>query len=288
MNEEEILKGLESEPPTEAEALLQRRFLALFRVMRKLRGPDGCPWDRAQDLKSLRRFLLEETHELLEAIDKEDSALHQEELGDVLLQVVFQSAIQEDARKFDLSDVLAGITQKMVHRHPHVFGDASPEEAQAAWGRKKEHDDVRPVASRVPAGLPALLWSQRMSEKAAKLGFDWTNWKGPAGKVTEELEEVREAIQQKSQATPDAMSGAQSEVASELGDLLFAAVNLARHLEVSSEDALRDAGRRFSERFEWVQVCARDRGERLADLSAEELDALWEEAKRKTQALGPK
>lgn len=266
-------------------------FSRLVAVMAHLRAPDGCPWDRAQTLATLRTYLLEESHELLDAIDGLGDAGRalpadlplpdadpvlvaqlREELGDVLLQVVFESRIAQEAGWFDAIDVARGIADKMVRRHPHVFGDADAETAADVsrnWEQLKRREGKGALAG-VPRNLPALLRGQRMGDKAARIGFDWPEASAVLLKVDEELAELREAM----------ASGDRAAMADELGDLLFALTSLARHLEVDAEQSLRGTLDKFTRRFGYVeqQIEARHGREHRASLDA--LEALWQEAKR--------
>lgn len=257
-------------------------FARLAGVMRKLREEGGCPWDRAQDHGSLRPYLLEEAYEVLEALDdflREGDARAQalcEELGDLLFQVVFHARLAEERGLFDLAKVCDAIAQKLTRRHPHVFGDVKvkdAEEVQKNWEqrkleeRKARGEEAPGALSSVPRGLPALLRAQRITEKAGKHGFDWPDASGPKAKILEELKEIEAAATQKERAR-------------EVGDLLFAVVNYARHLGVSAEDALRESTERFSQRFSYIEEELRKRQKTLAQSSLEEMDALWEEAKK--------
>jgi MazG family protein len=246
--------------------------------MARLRAPQGCPWDRQQTLQSLRAYLLEETYEVLQAMSAGRPDEHCEELGDLLFQIVFQSQIASEAGAFDFSDVVDRIATKIEHRHPHVFGQGTartPAEVASAWESIKRQEKKRASAlDGLPPALPALLFAQRLSERAARMGFDWRSAAEVLPKVQEELDELAQAL-----ADPDP-NRRQSQVAWELGDALFALTNLSRHLGLVSEDLLRDACERFSKRFRQVERLAGERGidMKTADLPA--LDRLWAEAKR--------
>jgi MazG family protein len=249
----------------------------LVEVMDRLLAPDGCPWDREQTLDSLRPFLLEETHEVLDAIERGTPADHCEELGDLLMQIVFQAALRRTEGAFDIDDVVRGIAGKLVRRHPHVFGDASAETADevlAQWSKIKEAEKGPSAASvleGVPVSLPALARAQQLGSRAGDVGFDWPAIDGTRNKVTEEVGELDGAI----------ASGDRSRIESEVGDLLFAVVNLSRKLKVDAESALRGANQRFEARFHFIEDRLREQGRGPRDADLKELDALWDQAKEK-------
>lgn len=255
----------------------------LVDVMDRLLAPDGCPWDREQTLASLRPFLVEETYEVLDALDRDVPALHCEELGDLLMQIVFQAALRQRAGQFDIDAVVAGICDKLIRRHPHVFaaGGAgevnTSEKVLAQWERIKADEKAaaapgarQRILDGITPGLPALAHAQKLGGKASKVGFDWPSWEGSAAKIEEEVREVREV------AASDAAAAKHHEI----GDLLFATVNLARKLGVDAETALRDASRRFTARFERIEDHLAAAGRHPRDASLEELDALWNQAKQ--------
>ncbi|HEX9410719.1 MAG TPA: nucleoside triphosphate pyrophosphohydrolase [Actinomycetota bacterium] len=237
------------------------RLLDLIRVMARLRGPGGCPWDLEQTHQTLARHLLEEAHETLEAIDAGDPELLREELGDLLLQVVFHAEMARQEGAFDIDDVAEAITSKLVRRHPHVFGDVqvdSAAEVLVNWERiKGEEKGQHAVDEEIPATLPALARASKVQRRAAGSGFDWRTKGGALGKVREELEEL-------DSAPPDRAE-------EELGDLLFAVAALGRQLGVDPETALRKATRRFAKRFERMKADAVDDGVKLEELSEQEL-----------------
>lgn len=258
----------------------------LHEIMTRLRDPQtGCPWDREQTLESLKPCVLEETYELLSAMDKpEDTSNHIEELGDVLLQVMFQCVMAEQEGRFSFDDVANAISDKLVRRHPHVFGNVDAKDSATVlrnWEQIKQQEHKKEARHSaldgVPAVLPGLLKAQRTQEKAARVGFDWPDAEGPMDKIVEELGELKEEIaSRKSEAPADS-----DRVKEELGDLLFAATNLARHLKVDSESALEGTTARFSRRFRAVEAAAKAAGRSLKDMTLEEMDALWEQAKRR-------
>ena len=256
-------------------------FSQLVGILARLRSPDGCPWDREQTHQSLKRNLLEESYEVLEAIDRQDPDMAglAEELGDVLLQILFHAQIAREAGQFTIDDVVAAISDKLVRRHPHVFGDAQVKDArevEAQWEelKRKEREGKSQEASllgKAPAEMPALAYGQLVQERAARSGFDWPDMQGVLEKVTEEVREIAEA--------PD-----QEEKAKEFGDLLFSVVNAGRWMGVYAEDSLRQANARFTQRFTGMERLARERGLDFGALSLEEKDRLWQEVK----ALGKK
>ena len=248
--------------------------------MDRLRDPDGCPWDRKQTLSTLAPYLLEEAHEVAEAIAGDEPAKLCEELGDLLLQIVFITRIGRENGWFDFDDVCNGISDKMVRRHPHVFGDRKVEDADEVlrnWEDIKKDERAGQksdsVLDGVPAALPGLLKAFRMTEKAAAVGFDWRKPADVMIKMREEMDELEQEL--------DDGGGAASERArDEMGDVLFVMANLARHLGVEPETALQRTNTSFKRRFESMEAQARARGDNLRELSLEEQDALWEEAKR--------
>ncbi|WP_136523340.1 nucleoside triphosphate pyrophosphohydrolase [Geomonas ferrireducens] len=254
----------------------QDRFDRLMTIMRRLRAPGGCPWDAEQTHDSLKRYLLEESYEVIEAIDAKDDALLKEELGDLILQPVFHAAVAEERGAFTMDEVLDAINEKLVRRHPHVFGDQVIESSAAQvenWEKIKKGekgDERKSALSGIPPHLPALMKAQKITEKAARVGFDWEHTDQVFAKVMEELHEFQEAM----------AAGDQQEMESELGDLLFAIVNLGRFLAIDPEEALRKTIQRFTRRFSHIEDTLHGRGERLQDTSLEEMDRLWEEAKK--------
>ncbi len=245
--------------------------------MARLRGPDGCPWDREQTLASLRPYVLEETYEVLEAIDAGDPREHCEELGDLLLQVVFQAQLTKEAGSFAFEDVAEAISNKLVARHPHVFGDASVKDAEGVlkqWAalKKKEKEAKgggKSVLEGVPREMPALARAERLSEKASRVGFDWPDASGPRAKVDEELRELDAAI----------ASGDRPAIEHELGDVLFAVANLSRKLALAPEEALRGTVGRFIERFMHIERGLELAGVPHGQATLEQMERLWNEAK---------
>lgn len=257
----------------------------LHEIMTLLRDPQkGCPWDREQTLESLKPCVLEETYELLSAMDSpDDKANYIEELGDVLLQVMFQCVMAEQEGRFSFDDVANAISDKLVRRHPHVFGDVDAKDSATVlrnWEQIKQVEHKKETRHSaldgVPGTLPGLLKAQRTQEKAARVGFDWKDASGPLEKIEEELGELKAEVA----ARPSDRPADSDRVKEELGDLLFAVANLARHLKVDSESALEGTTARFSRRFRAVEAAAKSGGRSLKDMTLQEMDGLWEEAKR--------
>jgi MazG family protein len=261
------------------------QFDALVRIMERLRADNGCPWDREQTRETLKPFLIEEAYEVVEAIDEGDPKHLMEELGDLLFQVVFHAQVAAERREFTIGQVLAATADKMVRRHPHVFGDgtaSTTREVLEQWEelKREERNTVAAIPASaldgVPRELPGLLRAQRLQDKASRVGFDWPEISGAMAKVEEEFGELKEAI---GSAVPEA-------VEEELGDVLFSMVNLARFLNLSAEDALRRSIARFTTRFQHMEEGLQQDGRRLKEMSIEEMDGLWEQAKNHTRSSG--
>ena len=249
-----------------------KSFRALVDIVDRLRSPGGCPWDREQTHVTLKRNLLEECYEVLEAIDSKDPTKLSEELGDILVQVVFHAQMAREAGEFSTEDVLAGINDKLVRRHPHVFGDAvaaDAREVERNWESLKVQEGVRksPVDG-IPSEMPALAQAQLMQDRVGKAGFEWQDISGVLDKLAEEVEELR--------AAPD-----DDERAMEFGDLLFTVVNLGRWLGIHAEDALRGSNTRFQGRYAMMEVQALLQGLDLKALPLAQKEALWQKAKEK-------
>ena len=250
------------------------QFQTLMDIVERLRAPGGCPWDREQTHQSLKRNLVEEAYEVLEAIDQDNPKLLSEELGDLLVQVAFHADIAREAGEFQLADVITQINRKLVRRHPHVFGDASVSDAREVernWERikaeeRQEKGEERSVVDGIPKDLPALSYAQLMQDRVARVGFEWDDVSGVLDKIEEEVQELREAV-------------TNGEKTHELGDIFFAVVNLARWLDIQAEDALRQANRRFQWRYNKMEELARERGMDFAGLPLDRKEALWQEAK---------
>ncbi len=249
----------------------------LIDIVEILRSPEGCPWDREQDHKSIRRDFLEETYEVIEAINKDDKDLLLEELGDVLLQVVFHTQIEREKGTFELSDVADGICKKMIERHPHVFGDVSAETSEQVlenWDiikkkTKQQKSQTESMLS-IPREFPALMRADKVQKKASKVGFDWDSADGAFQKVSEELKELQEAYAE----------GNQEHIHEELGDLLFSVVNVSRFVKVDSEEALTNSTDKFIDRFSKVEKMANEQDMDMKNTDLDTLDKLWDLAKK--------
>jgi tetrapyrrole methylase family protein/MazG family protein len=255
--------------------MTKRSFDDLVRLMTTLRGPGGCPWDREQTLASLKPFIIEESYEVVDAIDRNDRAGLLEELGDFLLQAVFAAEIAREEGTFDIDDSITAIHDKLVRRHPHVFGEVEAKDAEQVlvnWEKLKSAErkgENKGVLSGVPLSMPALAKASRLTEKAARVGFDWRRTEDVFAKVDEELGELHEAI----------AGGDKERVHDELGDLLFTIANIARKLDVNPEEALQSANRKFTRRFESMESAVHGSDRNLDQLTLEEMDALWDKAK---------
>jgi MazG family protein len=280
-------------------------FEKLAALQTRLRGPGGCPWDREQTHESLRKYLVEETYEVLDAMEMGDAREFASELGDLLLQVVFHSVLAEEAGRFTITDVIESIHSKMVRRHPHVFGDvkattsaevlknwqqlkAGERAAKGKAGRGKVGDES--ILAGVSRSLPAALEADQLTRRAAKIGFDWDNVEGIFDKIEEEKREILSAIRTQNDDAgkgqrSESNSGVHARIEEEAGDLLFAAVNVARFLGVDPEIALKKTNRKFKERITWMESAARREGKRLADLPRARMEELWDESKSKKAGL---
>ena len=255
--------------------MTKRSFDELFELMKTLRGPNGCPWDRKQTLPDLKPYVIEEAYEVVDAIDRDDRRALMEEIGDMLLEAVFIAEITRDEGSFDIYDSITAIHDKLVRRHPHVFGEVEAKDAEQVlvnWEKLKSEErkaENKSLLSGVPASLPALLKASRLTEKAARVGFDWRRTEDVFAKVDEEIGELRGAID----------SGDPQKMHDELGDLLFTIANIARKLNVNPEEALQSTNRKFTSRFEAMESEVHGSGRNLDQLSLEEMDALWDRAK---------
>lgn len=254
------------------------KFEKLVNVMYTLRSQDGCPWDRAQTTQDLKQFLLEETYEVLQELDQNNESGLSEELGDLLLEIVFLAQIMQEKKAFTLSEILDRLTDKLIRRHPHVFASAkagSPDEAIASWESMKSNEAIqngqkRSLLQGVPVSLPALLQANLISTKVARVGFDWEKESDVWKKLDEELKEYQEADTPKKKEE-------------EMGDILFTVVNIARKSQINAEDALRKANAKFSKRFRSLEEKIQSSNQDWKDLDLQSLDQLWEEAKKENQ-----
>jgi tetrapyrrole methylase family protein/MazG family protein len=246
----------------------------LVNIMAALRGPNGCPWDKKQTRQSLKAFLHEEAHEVLEALDENNPESIKEELGDLLFQIVFHCQIAKEQGEFDIADVIKGISQKMTARHPHVFGSESfqtPEEVLVHWEKHKrqEKKHQKSILEGVPRSMPALILAHSIQERASRVGFDWSESRGATEKLDEEISEFKAALESKER----------QHMEEELGDILFSLVNISRFIGVNPEDALKKTIKKFTSRFQFIEQKAAERGKSLSEMALSEMDSLWEQAK---------
>ncbi|MCA8997939.1 MAG: nucleoside triphosphate pyrophosphohydrolase [Planctomycetaceae bacterium] len=273
-------------------------FIEFCKVIAKLRSPEGCPWDREQTMKTIKPYTLEETYELLEAIDSDENGAIQEELGDVLLQVVLDAQIAADENRFTIVEVIEGITRKMMERHPHVFGDAQAKDAAEVrqhWERvKSKEKDRHSVLDGIPPDLPALARASRIQKKAASVGYDFPHRAMLFDKLREEISELRDELGDLPEIpaavdmapvpdTPVDNPELQDRIEGELGDVLFVLANIARRWGVNPEEALRRANRKFAFRFQEIERGLAARGKTIREATLQEMEELYQEAKRKQQ-----
>lgn len=271
---------------------MSERFDKLTSLMERLRAPDGCPWDRKQTHDSLKPYLLEETYEVLEAIDQGDAEELRDELGDVLLQIIFHAQLASERGDFTIESILDRLTEKLIRRHPHVFDrrphqdPETPDQVTHRWERIKSNErktdgESRSLMSGVPKTLPALLRAYQVQARASRVGFDWPHPEHMLDKIDEEIRELREALEARRERTGsgETTPNAQARIEAEFGDVLFSLVNLARFLKINPEEALRKTIGRFLSRFQYIEARAFESGRPLEDLSLEEMDAWWDEAK---------
>ena len=278
----------------EKKKIMSKSFDDLVQLMARLRAPDGCPWDRKQTHESLKPYLVEEAYEVLEAIDHTDTARLREELGDVLLQVLFHAQIGSEHDAFSVDDIIGSLAEKLIRRHPHVFG--TPEQQQEAldandvkirWEQIKRNEreqkgEDSSALEGVPKTLPALLRAYQVQVRASRVGFDWPDLVPVLGKLEEELQEFRDAMAACTAAAPAALPSAKEHLESELGDVLFTMVNISRFLKINPEEALRKTINRFIDRFQSIETQAAASGRSMSEMTLREMDDLWEEAKRRT------
>lgn len=251
-------------------------FDDLVNIVAKLRSPDGCPWDREQTRETLMRYLYEEFHELIDAIEDNDPEGMREELGDLLFQIVLQSQLSKEDKQFSIDDVVDGIAQKMVRRHPHVFGEKDFQTSSdvVKWWKEHKHREGKTHTSAidgVPRSLPALLRASQLQSRATGVGFDWEKIEDMISKLEEEISEFKTALIEKKQ----------SDIEDEIGDILFVLVRIANFVHVNPEDALKKTIKKFVQRFKYMEEGALKEGKRLSDMTLEEMDVLWNRAKER-------
>jgi MazG family protein len=262
------------------------KFEKLVEIMATLRGPNGCPWDKQQDFNSLKPMLVEEVYEVLEAIEEKNFDGLSEELGDLLLHIVFHAQLGKESGQFDINTVLDKISEKLVRRHPHVFGDetaSSPEEVIKNWEAIKAQEKAAKLKNRtpeqrsllegIPSKLPAIHEAHQISSRAARVGFDWPDVEGIFEKLQEEVRELREVIAEGDDG------GRRERLEDEIGDMLFVIVNIARYLKIDSESALKRANRKFKSRFQYMENELAKQGKTVEQVSLDEMEALWQKAK---------
>lgn len=265
------------------------KFEKLVEIMATLRGPNGCPWDKQQDFNSLKPMLVEEVYEVLEAIDNNDFEGLSEELGDLLLHVVFHAHLGKESGQFDINTVIQKISDKLIRRHPHVFADQSastPEEVIKNWEAIKAQEKAEKLKNRtpeqrsllegIPTKLPAIHEAHQISSRAARVGFDWPDLDGIFDKLQEEVRELKDVIKEGSD------EGRRERLEDEIGDMLFVIVNIARYLKIDSESALKRANRKFKSRFQYMEAELAKQGKTVEQTSLDEMEALWQKAKSET------
>jgi len=246
----------------------------LQKIVARLRAPGGCPWDREQTHASLKNDLIEEAYEVIEAIDNKDDAHLMEELGDFLLQVVMHCQIAKEGNRFDLDKVAAVVSEKLVRRHPHVFGDVKADDSETVWKnwdqiKREEKGGTESVLDHISAALPALMRAEKVQKRAGRVGFDWPDFQGVMGKIHEEVAEVEAAMK----------SGDRAHLESEIGDLLFSVVNLSRKAKFDAELVLQQATNKFTGRFKKVEAVLKSQGKAFDQMTLAELDVIWDEVK---------
>lgn len=264
--------------------LLMKQMDQFVEVIKKLRSPNGCPWDQKQTFQTLTPFIVEEAYELVDAIQHHTPVEIQEELGDVLLQVVLHSVIAEEQNLFSIESVIQTVQDKMIRRHPHVFSDTQVKGVEEVWANwekikkteKQSGNELVSAMDSVPITLPALMEASKLQKKASRLGFDWPDIKGPVEKLTEELAEIQVELN-KEPIHPEQLT-------EEIGDLLFSIVNVCRKLDVNPEEALKKSNRKFKDRFKWIESALHHESKPMADMTLDELDRYWNAAKEHLKA----
>jgi tetrapyrrole methylase family protein/MazG family protein len=270
----DYITTLEKKQDINSDILYLMAFEELVRIVKRLRGPGGCPWDREQTRESLKPFLVEEFHELIDALESSDVEGMKEELGDLLFQIVIHCQLSKEEGLFDVNDVIRSISRKMVERHPHVFGGKelkTSADVHRHWVEQKEKlkKGRKSLLDRIPGSLPALARAQKLQEKASEVGFDWDNIGDVLKKLDEEIGEFKEALENKNH----------DEIEEEMGDLIFVMVRIANYVDVSSEDALKKSINKFTRRFQYLERQASVMGNKLSQMTLEEMDVLWNRAK---------
>lgn len=263
---------------TDSSSHPEQDFQNLLKIIRKLRSPDGCLWDIRQKKEDVGRYLIDEAYEVIDAIDSGSPDELKEELGDLLFQILFLARISEEDGEFDISDVIKGISEKMIRRHPHVFGNKKVKdipEIKSNWENIKKQEKNRKgedeyLFHQIPKSLPSLLRAQKITKEASKVGFDWESIDGVLKKIEEELMEFRAALKSKEKG----------ELKDEIGDIIFSLVNLSRFVEISADEALRFSIRKFTDRFSYIEGKLKDQGKTLSGATLEEMDNLWNESKK--------
>ncbi len=259
-------------------------YQGLWEVMQTLLSPEkGCPWDKEQTHSSLKHYLIEETYEFLEAIDENNTAKMEEELGDLLFHIVFHAAVAEKTHTFSLASVTEKIKNKMIRRHPHVFSDATVKTVDDVWTtwdkikkeEKKEKEEEGSLLKNIPKNLPALLRAEKLQKRASRVGFDWANVAGVWEKIHEEIQEIKDSIEKNDL----------SAIKEEIGDALFSLVNLARKFHIDPEEALQLSNNKFMDRFGYIEDSLQKKGKSLSESSLEEMDLLWKEAKKNLKLI---
>lgn len=267
--------------PRDPSSQSEQGFQRLLKIIQTLRSPDGCPWDIDQKKEDVGRYLIEEAYEVIDAIDSGHPKELKEELGDLLFQILFLTRMSEEASEFNISDVIEDISKKMIRRHPHVFENKKVKDIQeikSNWEDIKKQEKSRKgkdesLFYQIPKSMPSLLRAQKITKKASQIGFDWENIDGVLEKIEEELKEFKAALKSKEKG----------QIKDEIGDIIFSLVNLSRFVEVDADEALRSSIKKFTGRFSYIEEKLKDRGKTPSDATLEEMDRLWDEAKRAEQ-----
>jgi tetrapyrrole methylase family protein/MazG family protein len=271
---------------------MSKKFNELIKVVQKLRAPKGCPWDRVQTHATLKPYMVEEVYEALEAIDSKDYKKLAEELGDMLLHIVMQAEMGREEKKFTIDDVIDSISAKMIRRHPHVFGNKKVKSVEEVWKRWEEikakevqgkSDKVKGILESVPNALPALYRADKVQRRAARVGFDWNSVAGAWKKVYEEEAEIHRIL--KAQGSKLKTKTKNLRLKEEIGDLLFAIVNVARKLDIDAEEALQNATSKFMRRFKEIELHASKKGSHISKMTLPEMDRIWNDIKRKENVI---